>query len=96
MGRGCVRLRGGKETLLVPLEMVADVWLTLPLCSSPSLLKQRVSGLSQQAQLSVLGSLQPVSERGADAAKQGESPQSVALENGAHLNAELPDADGDA
>lgn len=94
-GRCGVAGRSSKQTLLVLLVVCADVD-AFSLGTSSSLLEQCVAGVGENAQLSLLDALQPVTERGADAAEERVCPESVALEDGAHFNAELPDADGNA
>lgn len=68
----------------------------LPLSAPPSLLQQRASGVCEDAHLPVLDALQPVAKGSANAGVHGVGPEGLAGEERAHLNAQLPDANGDA
>lgn len=83
-------LRAGEKALAQLLCLSASVQATLALCSSPPLLNQPVPGLSEIAHLVVLHALQPVAKGGADQAVDGVCEKSLAVEEGAHLNTELP------
>lgn len=83
-----------EKTFLVLLEV--GTLVHIPLVSPPPLLKKSVSGLSKDAHLCVLDTGQPVAEGAANAGVHGVCPKGLALEHWAHLNAELPDADGNA
>jgi hypothetical protein len=52
--------------------------------------------LGQHGRLPLVDALEPVSEAAADAGKDGPGPEGGLVEEGAHLEAELPEADGDA
>lgn len=80
----------GKKTLLRLLSFCADLNTTLPLSSPPALLKQPLSGLSENPHLSVLDSVQPVAERCANAGVDRVRPKDFLVEEWAHLNTELP------
>lgn len=83
-----------EKTFLVLLEV--GTLVQIPLVSPPPLLKKSVSGLSKDAHLCVLDTGQPVAEGAANAGVHRVCPKGLALEHWAHLNAELPDADGNA
>ena len=83
-------LGAGKQTLAELLLGAAVVEATLSLGSPPPLLDQSVAGLAQVAHLVVLHALEPVAEAGADEAVDGVGEEALAVEEGAHLNSELP------
>lgn len=83
-------LGAGKQTLAELLLGAAIVEATLPLGSPPPLLDQSVACLAQVAHLVVLHALEPVAEAGADKAVDGVGEETLTVEEGAHLNAELP------
>lgn len=83
-------LRAGEQTLAELLLGAAIVETTLPLGSPPPLLDQSVTSLAQVAHLVVLHALEPVAEAGADEAVDGVGEEALAVEEGAHLNSELP------
>ena len=62
-----------------------------PLRSSPSLLQKDVARVAQVAHLVALDALQPVAEAGAETAVDRVGPGLA--EEGAHFDAELPEAD---
>jgi hypothetical protein len=83
-------LGAGEQTLAQLLLGAAIVEATLPLGSPPPLLDQSVAGLAEVAHLVVLHALEPVAEAGADEAVDGVGEEALAVEEGAHLNSELP------
>jgi hypothetical protein len=83
-------LGAGKQTLAELLGGAAIVEATLPLGSPPPLLDQSVASLAEVAHLVVLHALEPVAEAGADEAVDGVGEEALAVEEGAHLDSELP------
>jgi hypothetical protein len=83
-------LGAGKQALAELLLCGAAVEATLPLGSPPPLLNQSVASLAEVAHLVVLHALEPVAEAGADEAVDGVGEETLAVEEGAHLDAELP------
>lgn len=83
-------LRAGKETLAELLLCVAAVQAALPLGSPPPLLNKSVASLSEVTHLVVLHALEPVAEAGADKTVDGVGEEALAVEEGAHLDTELP------
>lgn len=83
-------LGAGKQALAELLLCGASVQAALPLGSPPPLLDQSVAGLAEVAHLVVLHALEPVAEAGADEAVDGVGEEALAVEEGAHLDAELP------
>lgn len=82
---------GAREKALANLLLCgAGVQATLPLCSPPPLLDQSVASLAEVAHLVVLHALQPVAEAGANEAVDGVGEETLAVEEGTHLDAELP------
>ena len=82
-------LGAGKQALAELLLCGARVQ-ALPLGSPPPLLDQSVAGLAEVAHLVVLHALEPVAEAGADEAVDGVGEEALAVEERAHLDAELP------
>ena len=82
-------LGAGKQALAELLLCGACVQ-ALPLGSPPPLLDQSVAGLAEVAHLVILHALKPVAEAGADEAVDGVGEEALAVEEGAHLDAELP------
>ena len=86
-----ISLRRASEKALTKLLLSTTiVKATLPLSPPPPLLNQSVAGLAQVAHLVVLHALEPVAEAGADEAVDGVGEEALAVEEGAHLDAELP------
>lgn len=83
-------LGAGKQALAELLLCGAGVQAALPLGSPPPLLNESVAGLAEVAHLVVLHALEPVAEAGADKAVDGVGEEALAVEEGAHLDAELP------
>jgi hypothetical protein len=83
-------LGASKQALAELLLCSAGVQAALPLGSPPPLLDQSVAGLAEVAHLVVLHALEPVAEAGADEAVDGVGEEALAVEEGAHLDAELP------
>ena len=83
-------LRASEKALTKLLLSTTIVKATLPLSPPPPLLNQSVAGLAQVAHLVVLHALEPVAEAGADEAVDGVGEEALAVEEGAHLDAELP------
>jgi hypothetical protein len=83
-------LGASKQALAELLRCGAGVQAALPLGSPPPLLDQSVAGLAEVAHLVVLHTLEPVAEAGADEAVDGVGEEALAVEEGAHLDAELP------
>jgi hypothetical protein len=88
-------LGAGKQALTKLLLGAAIVETALPLGPPPPLLDQSVAGLAEVAHLVVLHALEPVAEAGADEAVDGVGEEALAVEEGAHLDSKLPQADGD-
>lgn len=83
-------LGASKQALAKLLLCGAGVQAALPLGSPPPLLDQSVASLAEVAHLVVLHALEPVAEAGADEAVDGVGEEALAVEEGAHLDAELP------
>lgn len=81
---------GASKQALAELLLCGARVQALPLGSPPSLLDQSVAGLTEVAHLVVLHALEPVAEAGADKAVDGVGEEALAVEEGAHLDAELP------
>jgi hypothetical protein len=82
---------GASEKALTKLLLgAAIVEAALPLGPPPPLLDQSVAGLAEVAHLVVLHALEPVAEAGADEAVDGVGEEALAVEEGAHLDSELP------
>lgn len=60
------------------------------------LLQQQSLALFQHLGLSVVDALQPVSEAGTAGGVDGVHPEGALVEEGAHLNADLPESHGEA
>lgn len=65
------------------------------LCPHP-LLQQPVLAVTQRRRLSVVHALKPISEAGTTGCVDGVDPQRALVEKGAHLDANLPEAHGQA
>lgn len=83
-------LRAREKALAELLLCVAAVQATLPLGSPPPLLNKSVASLSEVAHLVVLHALEPVAEAGADKTVDRVGEEALAVEEGTHLNTELP------
>jgi hypothetical protein len=83
-------LGAGEKALTKLLLGAAIVEAALPLGPPPPLLDQSVAGLAEVAHLVVLHALEPVAEAGADEAVDGVGKEALAVEEGAHLDSELP------
>jgi hypothetical protein len=83
-------LRAREKALAELLCCGAAVQASLPLRSPPPLLNESVAGLAKVAHLVVFHALQPVAEAGTDEAVDGVGEEALAVEEGAHLDAELP------
>lgn len=70
--------------------------LSIALCLPRPLLHQSPLPLAQLRSLSVVNALQPVSEARSAERIDGVRPQRGAVEEGAHLDADLPEAHGEA
>jgi hypothetical protein len=70
--------------------------LSITLCLPRPLLQQSPLPLAQLLRLSVVHTLQPVSEARSAERIDGVRPQRGAVEEGAHLDADLPEAHGEA
>lgn len=70
--------------------------LSITLCLPSPLLQQSPLALAQHLRLPVVHALQPVSEARAAERIDGVRPQGGAVEEGAHLDADLPEAHGQA
>lgn len=81
---------GASKQALAELLLCGARVQALPLGSPPPLLDQSVAGLAEVAHLVVLHALEPVAEAGADKAVDGVGEEALAVEEGAHLDAELP------
>lgn len=81
---------GASKQALAELLLCGARVQTLPLGSPPPLLDQSVAGLAEVAHLVILHALKPVAEAGADKAVDGVGEEALAVEEGAHLDAELP------
>lgn len=66
------------------------------LLSSPTLLEQSLPSLREDLQLPVLNALEPVPEASSDAREERVHPEGFLVQERAHLDAQLPEADGDA
>lgn len=69
---------------------------TFALIPSSTLLENSLSSLRENLCLSVLNSLQPISEASTDASEEGVDPEGFLAQERAHFDSELPEADGDA
>jgi hypothetical protein len=83
-------LRARKKALAELLRCGAAVQASLPLRSPPPLLNESITGLAEVAHLVVFHALQPVAEAGANEAVDGVGEEALAVEEGAHFDAELP------
>lgn len=68
----------------------AVVQAALPLGSPPSLFNKSVASLSEVPHLVVLHALEPVAEAGTNKTVDGVGKEALAVEEGAHLDTELP------
>lgn len=68
--------------------------LSITLSLLRSLLQQDGLALSQRSALTVVDTLQPIAEAGAAGGVDGVCPEGLLVEERAHLNADLPEADG--
>lgn len=80
--------------LLMNLSLLSPLGISL--CLPRPLLQQSPLSLAQHLGLSVVDALQPVSEARSAERIDGVRPQGGAVEEGAHLDADLPEAHGQA
>lgn len=74
----------------------ANLLGSLTLGMTRALLEEEGLALAQRLGLAVVDALQPVAEAGAAEGVHGVGPQRGLVEEGAHLDADLPEADSDA
>jgi hypothetical protein len=83
-------LGGGQNSTLLKLAG------SFPLIPSSALLEDGLSSLSEHLELTVLNTLHPVAEAATDTSEKRVDPEGFFGEDGAHLDSELPKADGNA
>lgn len=69
---------------------------TFPLIPSSTLLENGLSSLRENLCLSVLNTLQPITEASTDTGEEGVDPEGFLAQERAHFDSELPEADGNA
>lgn len=69
---------------------------TFPLIPSSTLLQNGLSSLGENLCLSVLNTLQPVTEAATDTSEEGVDPEGFFAQKRAHFDSELPKTNGDA
>lgn len=82
-----------KQQKLLVLLLRSSSSLSITLSLLRSLLQQNRLALSQCSALSVVDALQPVSKAGAAEGVHGVGPEGLLVEERAHLDADLPEAD---
>jgi len=76
--------------------LLLNVAQTLTLVPSPALVEDGFAALRKNLQLTVLDTLEPVTEASTDTCEDGVGPETLLGKNGTHFDTELPETDGDA
>lgn len=78
-----------------PFRILSLRLLSLPLRPARPLVEDDLFPVVQDGLLPLVNALQPVAEAGARTGEDGVCPERAPVEEGSHLEAELPDSDGD-